>query len=410
MAFVPDEGGRCYVRYRGFDLWHERLVVGTIDAANSLFLVCTPDFDIYEEELKENTDIEGVRAGPVRGRRPPGIVNAYSFAALSAVNMRQLMTEGRAMAAREVAIRFPVAAPPSGASSGVAIVVADGGAPPGGGASGNAAYVQGAHPLRWRLLEPAGDLAVGAPIVLSGGALRMENRAVDTLQGKTVSIASSPLDEDIDSFKRRFGLGAPAGASGAVGGDDARTLAVQTRADGRRERTWENVCDATGEVELPHFGIDGPRTVAWCLAFLRRQQMHPDDYHLRWRQRHRLQVVDWGVNQHQVALRTLALAGCGDQLDLPNLCCMEHLAREAQMVEYYYRTQEREADEEKKKQKTMAGLPLKEVELFLSAGKSHFESMVCPVLVEHVAKALEREATVMKQSRKAREERALARG
>ena len=147
---------------------------------------------------------------------------------------------------------------------------------------------------RWR---PRGG---GRPSSSLAVPIHLDNRAIDTLQGKTVSAAASPLDEDIENFKKRFNLGA---AAGAGGGDDARTMAVQTRADGRRERTWENVCDATREAELPNFGIDGPRTVAWCLSFLRRQQMHPDDYHLRWRQRHRLQVVDWSVNQHQVALR-----------------------------------------------------------------------------------------------------------
>jgi hypothetical protein len=107
-----------------------------------------------------------------------------------------------------------------------------------------------------------------------------------------------------------------------------------------------------------------------------------------------------------LALRTLALAGCSDQLDLPNCSSMEHLFREAQMIEYHYKTMERDEDD-KKKQKT--AMPSQEADLFLGAGKTGHEAMVAPELMEHVAKSLERDALILKQSRKFREERSLAR-
>ena len=147
----------------------------------------------------------------------------------------------------------------------------------------------------------------------------------------------------------------------------------------------------------------------WCVRFLQRQSMHPDDYHMKWRLRHKLHPADWGVVQHQMALKSIALAGCNDQLDLPNCAFAEHLLREAQMIEYYYRTQEREADEAHKKEKQRAGMPMVEMELFLGGAKSSYDSMIMPDLVEHVSRALERDSAIMKQSRKAREERALAR-
>ena len=50
-----------------------------------------------------------------------------------------------------------------------------------------------------------------------------------------------------------------------------------------------------------------------------------------------------------------------------------------------------------------------ESELFLGVGKSAYESMVCPDLTDWTAKQLERDATILKQTRKAREERAQAR-
>ena len=111
MAFAPALGGRCYVQYKGFDLWHERLVAGIVDTAAGLFIVCTPDYDIYQEELKENVDIAAVRSGPVRGRPPPGVVNAHSFGPLTAVNLRQLMAEGQVMAAQEAEKHEPKVRP-----------------------------------------------------------------------------------------------------------------------------------------------------------------------------------------------------------------------------------------------------------------------------------------------------------
>ncbi len=50
-----------------------------------------------------------------------------------------------------------------------------------------------------------------------------------------------------------------------------------------------------------------------------------------------------------------------------------------------------------------------EVEPFGGAKKSILGVMVCPDLMGHISKALESEAQIQKQSRKAREEKALAR-
>ena len=54
-------------------------------------------------------------------------------------------------------------------------------------------------------------------------------------------------------------------------------------------------------------------------------------------------------------------------------------------------------------------LPRQETELFLGSSKSCHDSMLCSALLEHVAKGLEGDSATLKQSRKAREERELAR-
>ncbi len=137
--------------------------------------------------------------------------------------------------------------------------------------------------------------------------------------------------------------------------------------------------------------------------------MHPDDYRQRWRSRFKLTEADWSVSAHQACLRSLALAGCSDQLDLVNLAICESLFREIQAGEHHYRQAERDQEGKARKDKKHAGVPADEMDLFLDVGKSSYDCMVCPMIQEHIAKTFERDANIVKQTRKAREERALAR-
>ena len=72
-------------------------------------------------------------------------------------------------------------------------------------------------------------------------------------------------------------------------------------------------------------------------------------------------------------MRVMAIGGCSDLCDLPNLALIEDLCREAQMVEHHYRNVERDLEEKQRKDKKMSGLPIDEAELFLGASKSGFE-------------------------------------
>ena len=84
--------------------------------------------------------------------------------------------------------------------------------------------------------------------------------------------------------------------------------------------------------------------------------------------------------------------------------------REAQLVEHHYHGMARDAEDKKLIETKSKAPPRHEQELFLGSQKSHHESMVSPALIEWVAKGLERESSILKQARKAREERKLARG
>ena len=120
-------------------------------------------------------------------------------------------------------------------------------------------------------------------------------------------------------------------------------------------------------------------------------------------------------------MHALELAGCYDGLDVVNLAVMELILRQAQLVEFTYSDKGPAppgaggaGGNEGKKNKGQgkgerAGL-YEEGQIFLGAHREFGDTMVAPELLDYVSKEVEREASVMKQVRKAREERALARG
>jgi hypothetical protein len=90
----------CYV---GDDLWHERLVIGWIEAGQ--YVVCSPDFDIFIEQLDAaNPDLTGIRYGDDSGGLPVGMQGAqvYSFQVrVAGFQLVGLLREGEAHARTE---------------------------------------------------------------------------------------------------------------------------------------------------------------------------------------------------------------------------------------------------------------------------------------------------------------------
>jgi hypothetical protein len=117
-------------------------------------------------------------------------------------------------------------------------------------------------------------------------------------------------------------------------------------------------------------------------------------------------------------LEVLETCGCYDQVNLPNIAGLEKLLREAQFVEWQYAESSKKASEGKTddgggKRPKGSGkgdvLVSKEMELFTGKHKEYGSIMIAPELLAYVAVEAEKEVHVMKQVRKAREERALAR-
>ncbi len=100
MEFDLRCNDRYFVKYHGYNTWHERIALAHIE--DRVWLTARPDFDLYPEEISlRNQDIEGLRfagAPPARGRGriPPGVANVYQFEAMTAAQARALAKEGGA--------------------------------------------------------------------------------------------------------------------------------------------------------------------------------------------------------------------------------------------------------------------------------------------------------------------------
>ena len=101
---------------------------------------------------------------------------------------------------------------------------------------------------------------------------------------------------------------------------------------------------------------------------------------------------------HEILSEVIEMLGCVDQLDLPNLAGIEVLARHLQYVEHEVKKKQ----DAKKAGDTGA-------EYFLARAKRSGGALIAPELIKWVADRAARDSAILKEQRKAAEERALAR-
>ena len=181
---------------------------------------------------------------------------------------------------------------------------------------------------------------------------------------------------------------------------DARVLPVVATAEGVRRRNFTDSARELTESEWLGWPLRGPRTAKWCVDFLGQEDRHPRARHTKWRHEAQLMNSDIGVADHELVMRTLELAIVFDQLNVSELCCFELLLRKAQVSEWRHR--DRICGQG-------AGDDIADDEfLFLGTSETRGMLMVCPELSDHITAELHKEATVMKERRKLRDERRIA--
>jgi len=394
-------GARVFIAYDGYAAYHERLIVGHV--AGALYMVCTPDFDVYPEVLdRTNPDLSAVRVSTRPGLPPVGVspADVYGFRPLTPAEEATLVEEGRMLTdAERVALglgpaggaaRLPAAAaaaplpvvaqaPPS-----LAVVAA-----PAAGAPVPAPPVAAAAPPAalapagglWVLDEPLDQHDVGTPFALPPGALQLGNRALVTIGTETAVLKLLPAGEDVTAYTK------------------ARQdfLSLDPRVLPREAGV--TLQDALGRMEPSPwpaditFPLQGPATRHWWL-----DQVVESGYgtlhtrHLRWKTDSGVLKTDRCTYEHEVLSRMLDIAATRDMLNLKNMAWVEYALRRLQLIE--------EAVNEDPNNPTY-----EHARHYMGAEERKGGALMAPSLRAHVAAELGREAAILKERRKVREAR-----
>jgi len=198
---------------------------------------------------------------------------------------------------------------------------------------------------------------------------------------------------------------AAAGRAPAAEEDDLRTMPVRYEDDGSRYREFREGVARLSESPHGDWPVAGPRTMKWIARELARQEQTPLRRHHWWRQILRLGPAEFGVAEHEAIMRVIETAMTYDQIRVSECASFELLSRRLQLIEERYAKLLMEAEAGKDHEDKEY-----EMALFMGASRPNGSALICPALTEFISGRLREEASILKERRKGREERQLARG
>ena len=172
-------------------------------------------------------------------------------------------------------------------------------------------------------------------------------------------------------------------------------LALVVDGHGQQHRDFREAVLAMQEVALVSWPIRGPRTLLYVLKYLADHGPTPIAWHDRWQAHYGLADGDEGVPPHLMLCRALHFAVVFDQGQIVNHAAYEVMGRELQLLEE--RQRERNAQYE----------PDGESFLYSGFAVAGDHTCVAPSLREWISEEMRKDAALMKERRKAREERAV---
>ena len=196
-------------------------------------------------------------------------------------------------------------------------------------------------------------------------------------------------------------------ASVPAAADDLRTLPVKYLPGGERARVFSNAVGLCTESEFPDWAVEGPRTLKWLCNTAVKADLTFKRRHTWWKQSLGLSANDAGVEEHDMLSEVMEVGLAYDQLNVSNLLSFEILARRYQLWEEHY------GELLKTRSAGSAGptsVDMDERGLFAGRTFSAAHAWVCPALHSWIADRVRDKAAVLKERRKAREERTLAAG
>ncbi|CAK0895865.1 unnamed protein product, partial [Prorocentrum cordatum] len=427
-----------------------RLVLGL--ATRRQTVTTGPDGgDVHDEDYSgRSADIAAIRLCPDRNR-PPGIAAAASYRfrrAPIAAEVAAYLAAGETYAAAALAAEAAAAGLAFAArAAGCLVPLAAASAPPGAGAA--AGVAPGPPPAAAAALAPLAAGAMGpaaagvpggapaGPPVAASGARRSRSLAVGA--AAAAAAAAQWVAVESAAFARRgdaVALPANAVAHGDLaiapspGGPNVVLRSAQAMdptvyaalesvrdprvLDGppfdvtRPRRGWSDICKDLTETAYPTWTAPGPRTAKWCAEWLDRRSTTPAAHHRQFLSVFGLRPGAWGVEIYGAALRVLEEAACFDGVNICDLAGIESLMRKTELTEYVYwmdsmgATEKAEEDKEPSASTvTFVGL-MDEAAIFSGLNKDTGSAMVCPALLDHVSREVEKDATILKQVRKAK--------
>ena len=389
--------GLLLVEYDDSSHLHERRILAFIDSET--LLVATPHWDIYEERM------DSYSACYQRGPRG-GLPKAWAQKGSKVVVFKTGDWERRSVdELRKARDEYP--SPRHGSFT--AIKSAEENASSDDGADGAVVFQaskQGgpARPPRppgvenvaaaarrsdevWIAMETRHGYTVGAPVDTSKGKIHAHgDRATLVLAEGSLALAQTgSFEPPVDD------------------GDDLRTLQILYDRGGSRSRTFLGSVPDLSESSFDDWRISGPRTtLLWLSKAIAGQDTSFLRRHDWWRSTMRLAEAAEGVTEHGFLSNLLETALVYDGLNISQLACMELASRRYQYWEQHYQDTLRDGEAGSSGGKSFAA---SERGLFLGEQHSRATALVCPHLQEHVSSSLKDEASLLKERRKAREER-----
>ncbi len=383
-------GGIALLNYGEVPLtWHTRLLLA--HTQGSSWVVATPDFDIYEEEMSHsNVDlIDFYYCGPL-GAIPARIpaASVYGFAPMGPDRLGELMQQGRVHAAG-IRAHLPGAAAPAAPAvplPGVLGHGAVGGAAPAVAAALPAVPVVGVGGSCWVAIENAGgrnrgDIICTDPAPLPVGHIMLGDKALvphvsgvgDACFVKKIPVADAP------NYKL----------------EDLRVLPVRFDAQGSRRREFNDAVALMVD-GVPQGGglqLAGPTTGLNIVKGLRDQNFTPTTYHEFWVRSAEIPKGDRSTYEHECLSRILESLITIDQLNICALQGAELLVRRMQVIREAHRISPSAPD-------------YSAADHFMGWKYKKITQGVDGDLASFVATELKNEAAIAKESRKAKEEQA----
>ena len=178
---------------------------------------------------------------------------------------------------------------------------------------------------------------------------------------------------------------------------DVRTLPVLYDRQGQRFREFRQAVSQCEHHSFADWPIPGPPTVMWVIKWMVARGGTPLAWHAAWKTNGRLQDSEGVVLHHESNCRILETMLCYDQVNAGALASLELVCRLIQICEdkLSHRFDDSHGD---------AGSDY----YLMSGAQSGSQLCICPELRAWIASEVQKESSVLKERRKAREERVLA--